>query len=93
MVAINGIPRNGELASSLHHLPVLPSYPTSSLEFLQKLRPQVENTVTQSTIALNIIIVGAGLGGLATACALVRRGHHVTVFEQADRLGEVRKTL
>jgi len=39
---------------------------------------------------LKVIIAGAGLGGLATAIALARRGHSVTVFEQAPELGEVR---
>jgi salicylate hydroxylase len=34
-------------------------------------------------------VVGAGLGGLATAIALARKGHSVTVLEQASRLGEV----
>jgi salicylate hydroxylase len=34
-------------------------------------------------------IVGGGIGGLAAANALVRRGVDVTVFEQAPALGEV----
>jgi salicylate hydroxylase len=34
-------------------------------------------------------IVGGGIAGLSAACALVRRGLHVTVFEQANALGEV----
>jgi salicylate hydroxylase len=38
---------------------------------------------------LNIIIVGAGLGGLATAIALAIFGHTVTIYEQASELGEV----
>ncbi|MBZ6433075.1 MAG: FAD-dependent oxidoreductase [Acinetobacter pittii] len=38
---------------------------------------------------LNIIVVGAGLGGLATAIALASSGHTVTVYEQAQKLGEV----
>lgn len=38
---------------------------------------------------LKIIVVGAGLGGLATAIALRRRGHEVIVFEKAPELGEV----
>lgn len=33
--------------------------------------------------------MGAGLGGLATAIALASSGHTVTVFEQAQKLGEV----
>lgn len=37
----------------------------------------------------DIAIVGAGLGGLTAALALARRGFPVTVFEQAEFLGEV----
>lgn len=37
----------------------------------------------------NAIVIGAGIGGLAVAAALARRGVAVTVLEQADRLGEV----
>ncbi len=36
-----------------------------------------------------MIIVGAGLGGLATAIALASTGHTVTIYEQAAELGEV----
>ena len=36
-----------------------------------------------------IVIVGAGLGGLALALALAQRGRSVTVVEQARQLGEV----
>jgi salicylate hydroxylase len=39
--------------------------------------------------ALKIAIVGAGIGGLTAALALLRRGHDVTVFEQARELGEL----
>lgn len=38
---------------------------------------------------MKIAIVGGGLGGLACALALLRRGYDVTVFEQASALGEV----
>jgi salicylate hydroxylase len=36
-----------------------------------------------------VLIAGAGIGGLAAALALVRRGHSVRVLEQATELGEV----
>jgi 2-polyprenyl-6-methoxyphenol hydroxylase-like FAD-dependent oxidoreductase len=35
---------------------------------------------------MRIAVVGAGLAGLAAAAGFVRRGHDVTVFEQADSL-------
>lgn len=38
---------------------------------------------------LRAAIVGGGIGGLSAACALSRRGIDVTVFEQADALGEI----
>jgi salicylate hydroxylase len=38
---------------------------------------------------MDITIVGAGIGGLAAAGALLRRGHRVRVYEQAAQLGEV----
>jgi len=36
-----------------------------------------------------IAIIGAGIGGLAAACALRRHGFAVTVYERAAELGEV----
>ena len=36
-----------------------------------------------------VAVVGAGIGGLAAALALLRRGFEVTVYEQATALGEV----
>jgi len=36
-----------------------------------------------------ILIAGAGIGGLCCALALIQRGFHVTVLEQAPQLGEV----
>ena len=38
---------------------------------------------------MDILIVGAGIGGLAAAASLLIRGHHVRVYEQAAQLGEV----
>lgn len=40
-------------------------------------------------MAKKVIVVGAGLGGLAAAAALHRRGIEVTVIEQAGQLGEI----
>jgi salicylate hydroxylase len=37
----------------------------------------------------HILIIGAGLGGLTAALALQKTGFHVSVYEQADELGEV----
>ena len=37
----------------------------------------------------NVVIVGAGLGGLATALSLLRRGLNVDVYEQAGDIQEV----
>jgi 2-polyprenyl-6-methoxyphenol hydroxylase-like FAD-dependent oxidoreductase len=42
-----------------------------------------------SHVAENIIIVGGGIGGLATAIALRQRGCDVAVFEQAEELREI----
>lgn len=39
---------------------------------------------------IHVAVVGAGLGGLATAIGIARSGHRVTVLEQALQLGEVR---
>ncbi len=38
---------------------------------------------------MQVAVIGAGLGGLTAALALARRGIAVTVFEQAEALGEV----
>lgn len=38
---------------------------------------------------MDIVIVGAGIGGLCAAACLLQAGHRVRVYEQAPRLGEV----
>lgn len=37
----------------------------------------------------NIIICGAGLGGLGAAIALRRKGHNVTILEATPKIAEV----
>src|SRR5215831_9424673 len=37
----------------------------------------------------NVIIIGAGIGGLTAAAVLLQRGHRVRVYEQAPALGEI----
>ncbi|MEA2935514.1 MAG: hypothetical protein QOD74_2160, partial [Variibacter sp.] len=36
----------------------------------------------------NVIVAGAGIGGLTAALALAQRGFRVTLLEQAERLEE-----
>lgn len=38
---------------------------------------------------LPVVIVGGGIGGLATALALARKGYRVTVLEQGSEFGEI----
>ena len=38
---------------------------------------------------VSFAIIGAGIGGLATAALLLRAGHRVQVFEQAARFARV----
>jgi salicylate hydroxylase len=40
-------------------------------------------------MARDIIIIGAGIGGLTAAAVLLQRGHRVRVYEQAPALGEI----
>ena len=54
---------------------------------------QANPTTAASELKLNVIIVGAGIGGMAAATALGRRGHNVIVLEDAPQIGEVSASL
>ena len=36
---------------------------------------------------MNIIIIGAGIGGLSAGCLLAKQGHSVTILEKNDSVG------
>lgn len=42
-----------------------------------------------SNLAADVLVVGGGIGGLATALAVARAGRHVRVVEQAQEFGEI----
>lgn len=44
---------------------------------------------TGSSVALNCLIAGGGIGGLTTALCLHHFGHKVSMFEQSDEISEV----
>lgn len=43
----------------------------------------------RAAVSLNIIVVGAGLGGLAATYSLAQAGHRVTLLEAASAIGDV----
>lgn len=43
----------------------------------------------KALVRLDVIVVGAGLGGLATAISIAQTGSRVTVFDAAKELQEV----
>lgn len=46
----------------------------------------------QAARSLDVVIVGAGLGGLATSLALQTDGHRVTIIDAAPEFAEVSLT-
>lgn len=44
---------------------------------------------TSTSLSLNIVIVGCGVGGLCAAIALGKVGHKITLVESASQIGEV----
>ncbi|KAF4624142.1 hypothetical protein G7Y89_g14032 [Cudoniella acicularis] len=52
-------------------------------------KESVASSEDAMTKSFNIIICGGGLGGLAAAIALKRKGHQVAVLESATELAEI----
>jgi len=52
---------------------------------------RVDDTLSSNTDfrALNVAIIGGGIGGLCASIALRRQGHKATIYERADFAGEV----
>ncbi|GME35624.1 3-hydroxybenzoate 6-hydroxylase 1 [Neofusicoccum parvum] len=74
----------------LHEGKLNTTYPTRSLQFLEH-ATSADDPIPPppATCPLDILVVGAGIGGLAAATALRLRGHAVAVVEQAPELAEV----
>ncbi|SIQ37907.1 3-hydroxybenzoate 6-monooxygenase [Pseudacidovorax sp. RU35E] len=51
--------------------------------------PTASPRASTSSSALPVLVAGGGIGGIAAALALVRRGFDVMVLEQAAQLGEI----
>ncbi|KAF4825406.1 FAD-dependent monooxygenase OpS4 [Colletotrichum tropicale] len=64
-------------------------FPRASASSAEKSDNMAVTAHTRSSVQLEIIVVGAGLSGLATAVAAALSGHKVTVFESAKELLEV----
>ncbi len=43
--------------------------------------------IASDSKSLNVVVIGGGLAGLASACVLAARGHRVTLLEQNDWIG------
>ena len=69
----------------MQHHPHPPALPTDIP--LEKLPPL--HGGHRAALSLNIIVVGAGLGGLAATHTLAHAGHRITLLESASVLGEV----
>ncbi|KAI2619141.1 FAD/NAD(P)-binding domain-containing protein [Hypoxylon sp. NC1633] len=49
----------------------------------------LQKVVRDPSSQLHVIVVGAGLGGLGAAIAILLAGHNVTVLESASEIGEI----
>ena len=49
--------------------------------------PPIKSNEAVVTNQTDVVVVGSGLGGLASACTLAARGYSVTVIERSEWLG------
>jgi salicylate hydroxylase len=76
--------------SSTAERPPLAQHPaTAQNAQLNNNHPAHNLTPNPSPLRLKILIIGAGLGGLAAAIALSQHHHSITILESAPTLGEV----
>jgi monoamine oxidase len=53
----------------------------------QVLTPEAQNPASKSAMAPDIIVIGAGISGLAAAVDLARAGMNIEILEARDRIG------
>lgn len=73
---------------------IKPSHPEQQISHLNHGANKASITATHFTmpnasISLNVLVVGAGLGGLAAGLALQTDGHKVTIIDSAPQFAEV----